>query len=40
MVLGKKFYKQPTVDLAKALLGKYLVFGKLKGVITETEAYL
>ncbi|MDR0464723.1 MAG: DNA-3-methyladenine glycosylase [Treponema sp.] len=40
MVLGKRFYKQPTIELAKALLGKYLVFGKLKGIITETEAYL
>jgi len=40
MPLGKKFFKQPTVDLAKALLGKYLVFGNLKGMIVETEAYL
>jgi DNA-3-methyladenine glycosylase len=40
MALGKKFFNQPTVDLAKALLGKYLVFGKLKGMIVETEAYL
>jgi DNA-3-methyladenine glycosylase len=40
MQLGKKFFNQPTVDLAKALLGKYLVFGKLKGMIVETEAYL
>jgi DNA-3-methyladenine glycosylase len=40
MPLGKKFFNQPTVDLAKALLGKYLVFGNLKGMIVETEAYL
>ena len=40
MLLKKKFYNQPTIDLAKSLLGKYLVFGKLKGMIVETEAYL
>jgi DNA-3-methyladenine glycosylase len=40
MLLGKKFFNQPTVDLAQALLGKYLVFGGLKGIIVETEAYL
>ena len=40
MVLGKKFFSQPTVDLAKALLGKYLCLGNLKGIIVETEAYL
>ena len=40
MPLGKKFFNQPTVDLAKALLGKYFVFGNLKGMIVETEAYL
>ena len=40
MQLGKKFYNQPTIELAKALLGKHLVFGKLRGKIVETEAYL
>ncbi|MCL2265816.1 MAG: DNA-3-methyladenine glycosylase [Treponema sp.] len=40
MLISKKFFAQPTIDLAKALLGKYLVFGKLKGIIAETEAYL
>jgi DNA-3-methyladenine glycosylase len=40
MPLGKKFFNQPTVDIAKALLGKYLVFKELKGIIVETEAYL
>ena len=40
MYLGKRFFSQPTVELAKALLGKYLVFGNLRGKIVETEAYL
>ena len=29
-----------TVELAKALLGKHLIFGSLQGMIVETEAYL
>ena len=37
---GKRFFSQPTVELARALLGKYLVRGKLRGKIVETEAYL
>ena len=40
MIVGQKFFNKPTVDLAKALLGKYLVFGDLRGKIVETEAYL
>jgi DNA-3-methyladenine glycosylase len=40
MPLGKKFFSQPTVELARALLGKYLVYGDLSGIIVETEAYL
>ena len=40
MPLGKQFFNQPTVELAKALLGKYLVYGDLRGKIVETEAYL
>jgi len=40
MPLGQIFFNKPTIELAKALLGKYLVFGKLKGKIVETEAYL
>ena len=40
MRLGQKFYNKSTVELAKALLGKYLVFGELRGKIVETEAYL
>jgi DNA-3-methyladenine glycosylase len=38
--LGKRFFNKPTIELAQALLGKYLVFGKLRGKIVETEAYL
>ena len=38
--LGQKFFNQPTVSLARALLGKYLVYGELCGKIVETEAYL
>jgi len=40
MALGKKFFGQPTAELARALLGKRLAFGGLEGVIVETEAYL
>ena len=40
MLLGEKFFNQPTVELAQALLGKYLVYGDLRGKIVETEAYL
>ena len=40
MLVGKKFFNQSTVELAKALLGKDLVFGNLRGKIVETEAYL
>jgi len=40
MPLGKKFFNQPTVELARALLGKCLVYGDLSGIIVETEAYL
>ena len=38
--LGQRFFNRPTVELAKALLGKYLAFGGLRGKIVETEAYL
>ncbi|MDR2952621.1 MAG: DNA-3-methyladenine glycosylase [Treponema sp.] len=38
--LGRRFFNQPTVNLAKALLGKYLGLGDLLGKIVETEAYL
>jgi DNA-3-methyladenine glycosylase len=40
MLLKEKFFQKPTVELAPALLGKYLVLGKLCGKIVETEAYL
>lgn len=33
------FYNRHVVEVAKDLLGKTLVFGNLKGIITETEAY-
>jgi|SRR5699024_1767730 len=42
--LPESFYKQPTLDLAKALLGMILVktteSGTSSGIIVETEAYL
>ena len=40
MPLGKKFFNRGAAELAKALLGKHLVFGSLQGKIVETEAYL
>ncbi|MDR1113860.1 MAG: DNA-3-methyladenine glycosylase [Candidatus Margulisbacteria bacterium] len=40
MLLRQKFFERPTVELAQALLGKYLVYGQLWGKIVETEAYL
>lgn len=42
--IGKKFFERPTLDVARDLLGKYLVVkrrGKiLSGKIVETEAYI
>ncbi|MDR1859115.1 MAG: DNA-3-methyladenine glycosylase [Treponema sp.] len=40
MPLGKKFFSQDAASLARALLGKHLVYGNLRGKIVETEAYL
>jgi len=37
--LDNSFYNRHVVYVAKNLLGKTLVFGKVKGIITETEAY-
>jgi len=42
--LSRKFYTQPTLKVAKQMLGKYLIHqtkkGKLVGKIVETEAYI
>jgi DNA-3-methyladenine glycosylase len=38
--LNRKFFEQSTIDVAKGLIGKELVFGKYSGIITETEAYI
>ena len=37
--LYNSFYNRHVVEVAKNLLGKTMVFGKVKGIITETEAY-
>lgn len=37
--LNRKYFERPTLEVAKDLIGKLLVFGNKKGIITETEAY-
>ncbi|NRB10238.1 MAG: DNA-3-methyladenine glycosylase [Rickettsiaceae bacterium] len=37
--LSREFFSRNTVDVARDLLGKKLIFGSFTGIITETEAY-
>jgi DNA-3-methyladenine glycosylase len=38
--LKRSFYLRPTLQVARELLGKYLIFEKKSGQITEVEAYI
>ena len=37
--LARKFFEKPTLEVAKTLIGKVIIFGNKKGIIMETEAY-
>lgn len=38
--LPRLFFEQPTLNVARDLLGKRLIFDGVSGIITETEAYI
>ena len=38
--LDRTYFENPTLDVARDLIGKVMVFGNHTGIITETEAYI